>query len=316
MSDRMFALVPVAIATAALISSSVEEPDPAKVMPDGVVGETLWVSGVTYAENVRVIRTTTHRRYRRTAVAGAATLVPEDSPLQWIDEGPSNRWAWADAQAVTRTVGDSPYTLTVRPGVCTSIELYGLQNVNEVSVSMLDEPGGTEVFSLESTADEYASTDPHWSFYFEGPLQGESFSVTDMPVYPGCEITITLSSYDGEQIQAGLIAFGSFEDLGFPAMDFETIYRDYSAESIDQWGNAIDTPGAQGKDLRGTVYLPIAEANGVSSTLRRLLGRGAIYVPSLNPEHRFLKTWGKLKPGRIQADGGAAILQIEIEGRI
>lgn len=313
----MVALIPNEISDAALVSSSIAEPDLAFVTPNGVTGEVLWVSGVTYAEDDRVVRETTHRRYRRTAVSGAATRLPESSPLLWIDEGPSNKWAWADSQASTRTVGSSPYTVTVQPGVCTDIEIYGLENVDIINVTMLDEAGGEVVFDLETTTDEYASSDPHWSFYFDGPTQGDSFSLSGLPVHPGGEIEITLSSYDGEAIGVGLIAFGSYEPLGIPEFGFEAIYRDYGYTVTNQWGESQRYPGAKGKDLRGSCLLTPAEANGVDNTIRRLLDVGAVFVPSQEAAYRYLKTWGQIKPARIQAAGHErAIVEVEIEGLI
>lgn len=310
----MQVLVPNEIST--IVASSIAQPDPLKVMPNGDVGEVVWVTGTTYAVDDRVILTSTRRTYRDT-VGGVSNRSPDVDPLRWFDEGPTNQWAWADAQAATSVISASPYTLTVEPGAISDIELYGLTNVDTVAIEMLETTAGPVVFSETFTTDEYASADPHWSFYFDGPEQGETISIPGLPVYPGCRVSITLTSYDGQPLQVGLIAFGSYESLGIGTFGFEAIYRDYGYTDTDRWGNTVRVPGAKAKDLRGTAFMNASEANGVASTVRRLLDRGAIYVPSPNPEHRFLKTWGLIKPARIQAAGPThAIVDIEVEGLI
>lgn len=310
----LYVLIPRPIADADLLACSVPIPDPAFEQPDGTVGEQVWVSGTSYPEDTRVIRPTTRRRYRRSAVTGSNTARPERSPLLWIDEGVANRWAWADTEASTATASSSPFSLTVRPGVCNSIELYAMTNVDTISVTMTL-PGGQVVYSLETSTDEYSGVDPHWSFYFEGPMQGNTFSLTGLPVYADAQVTIELSSYDGEPLSVGLIAMGSYEFLGLSQFGFEVVHRDYGYTITDRWQQPQKIPGPKGKDLRGSAILEVHEANGVEETIRRLLDVGAIFVPSLNPEHRYLKTWGQLKPARISAAGPThAVVEIDVEG--
>jgi hypothetical protein len=314
--SSLTALIPRPITDAQLISCSVAEPDPNRVMRDGTVGEVAWVSGTTYAAGTRVVRLNVHRVFRRTAVTGLATALPESSPLLWVDEGPTNRWAWADGLVATRIEGASPLTLTVRPGVFTDIEFYGLSNVDLVTVSVLDSPAGSEVFRLETSTDEYASSDPHWSFYFDGPMQGQTLAVPDVPLYPEAQVTVTLASYNGQPVGAGLIAFGSFEELGLPQFGFEAVYRDFSFEEVDAWGNVTRRPGLKGKDLRGSCILDTPLANGVDATVRRLLDVGAVFSVSQAPQYRFLKTWGQIRPARMQAADTHVVVEIEVEGRI
>lgn len=314
--SSLTALIPRPIADAQLVACSVAEPDPTRVMRDGTVGEVVWVSGTTYATGDRVARLNVHRVFKRTAVAGSSTALPESSPILWVDEGPTNRWAWADGLVATPIQGASPLTLTVRPGVFTDIELHGLANVDLVTVSVLDSPAGSEVFRLETSTDEYASSDPHWSFYFDGPMQGYTLAVPGVPLHPEAQVTLTLESYNGQPVGAGLIGFGSFEDLGLPQIGFEAIYRDFSYEEVDAWGYVTRRPGLKGKDLRGSCILGTALANGVDATVRRLLDVGAVFAVSQAAQYRFLKTWGQIRPARMQAAETHVVVEIEVEGRI
>lgn len=310
----LFVLVPNQIAD--LTVSTIAEPDPNKVMPDGSVGEVAWVSATSYSENQRVIRTQTHRVYRCIA-AVSGTTAPENDPFHWFDEGPTNKWAWHDSQASTQTISTSPYTITCNPGICTDLEFFGLSNVYEIGVEVKDETGGTVVFEQTITTEEYSGSDPHWSFYFDGPSVGNTASITGIPVYSDCEVSITLTSYDGNDLGIGLIGFGSYEYLGMPEIGFEAVYRDYGYTDVDRWGNSVRTPGKKAKDLRGSALLDIYEVNGVDATVRRLLDAGAVFVPSTDTQFRFLKTWGMIKPASIQAfETTHAMITIEVEGLI
>lgn len=312
----LFALVPSAITAANLVACSVAEPDTTRVMGDGTTGEVEWLSGTNYPQNRRVILAATHRTYRDT-VGGVSTVSPHLDPIRWFDEGPTNKWAWADAEAATRTVAASPFTLTVRPGVFTDIELFGLRNVDGVRVEMWDTPGGTKVFDAIYSTEELEGSDPHWGLYFIPPAQGNTLSIPGLPVYPSAEVTLTLTSFDAQPMGVGLVAFGSYQYLGLAQFGFEVVYRDYGWTNTDKWGNSKREPGAKGKDLRGEAWLDAGEANGVDRVMQQLLDEVAVYVPSLEVAYRYMKTVGRLKPSPLQPAGPAhAILALDIEGTI
>lgn len=315
-TEGFFVLVPSEITASNYISSTVAEPDASRVMGDGTTGEVAWVSGTNYPSQTRVILTSTHRVYRDTT-GGVSTKRPDLDPIRWYDEGPTNKWAWADDKASTPTVSASPAVFVVRPGVINTVEFLALSNVDLVRVEMWDTPGGSLVYDQTISTEETLGTDPHWSLYFEAPSQGDTLQFTGLPVYPSCEVRVTLTSADGGSVGAGLMAFGSYEYFGIGEMGFEVVYRDYGFTTTDKWGNTTRRPGDKGKDLRGTAFVEVAEANNIDRLVRRLIDVGAIYVPSQLPEHRFLKTWGLLKPAVIRAAGPShAMINTEVEGLI
>lgn len=315
-TNGFYALVPIKITDARYSSSTVAEPDPTKLMGDGTTGETVWVTGTNYPVSKRVILTSTHRVYRD-LVGGVSNTSPHLDPLRWYDEGPTNKWAWADSQATTQTFCPSGSSFTVQPGSFNVIEFFSLSNVDTVHVEMWDAPGGNLIYDESLTTEEINGTDPHWGLYFVAPDQGDTLQFAGLPVYQDGQVKITLSSNDGLSIGVGLIAFGSYEYLGIGMVGFESVYRDYGYSVTDKWGNTQRVVGAKGKDLRGSVYMSVQDANGVDRTIRNLLDVGAIYSPSQLENYRYLKTWGLLKPATIQAAGSNhVIMSIEIEGYI
>lgn len=319
-SCGLYALVPNEIGAADFLVSPVLEPDPTKVMPDGSVGEVEWASHLTNVLPVNARRTRAsaglHRVYRDTT-GGISTVAPENDPVRWFDEGPTNKWAWADALASTATVVASPATFVLRPGAANVLELYGLGNVDVARVQVADAYPGTVLSDQTKATEEYTGIDPHWEFYFRGPGQARSLSFQDLPIQPGGAVTVTFSSHNGQPMRIGLMAFGVYQYLGMAQFGFSAVYRNYSYEEIDRWGNEVYVPGKKAKDLRGEAWLDVAEARGVDRVLERLLDKGAIYMASLESLYAWLKTWGRLQPAGIQAAGSShAIVSIEIRGKI
>lgn len=316
----LYALVPNEIAATDYLISPVSEPDPGKVMPDGSVGEVEWASHPSNVlpRNARRTRASVglHRVYRDTT-GGISTVAPETDPERWFDEGPTNKWAWADALASTATVVASPATFVLRPGAANVLELFGLGNVDVVRVQVADSLGGLVLRDQTKTTEEYTGADPHWEFYFRGPKQGRTLSFDELPIQPGGVVTVTLSSYNGQPMRLGLMAFGIYDYLGMAQFGFSVEYRNYSYEEIDAWGNEVYRKGLKAKDLRGEAWLNLADARGVDRALERLLDQGAVFVASQSELYTWLKTWGRLQPASIQAAGPShAIVSVDIRGKI
>lgn len=296
----------------AYVSSSIAEPDTTRTVAPGQVEE-AWVTGSTYAVDKRVI--SGHRVYRN-ATAGASNVTPSADPTRWTDEGPTNRWAWNDSQVSTRTTYASPYVLTVKPGAITHIGLAGLQDVASVRVRMWDTPGGTLVHDQTYGNEDTQGVDPHWALYFNAPIYGYLKIIEGLPVYPGCQVEVTLAGY-AAKVGVGLMLFGTVEAIGATEMGVELSIRDYGYTTTDKWGNAIRTPGAKGMDLKVSGKVPIDRANALRQLLMRLVDVGAIHIPSSRPEYAWLTTWGILKPATMRAENEQIVgIDSEVEGFI
>lgn len=319
MTDAIFktfrALVPNPIGDAQFISSSVAEPDTTRVMSDGTTGEVSWVSGATYAVNARVIDPGTHRVYI-SASAGVSNVTPVNDPTRWTDEGPTNKWAWADSEAATKTEWTSPLVITVRPGAITHIGLAAMKDVATVRVEMWSTSGGALVHDDTYTTDNTSSTTPLWDLYFTEPVYAEVKIIEGLPVYPGCQVRITLTGYSF-RLGVGLIAFGKSQALGGAEVGVTVVYRDYGYSTTNKWGNTVRTKGAKAKDLKCTAVFPMSEANTIDGTLRQLIDSGAIFIPSGFAKFNFMTTWGLMKPAEIIAETpDMARATFDIEGLI
>ena len=313
MFDSFKVLIPNEITTANFMACSVAEPDTTRVMGDGLTGEVEWVSGTTYVQNRRIIRASTHRVYRD-AVGGISNTAPELDPTRWINESPTNKWAWVDGVSNTRTTAVSPLTLTVRPGAVTNIGFAGLVDVALIRVQIYATPGGLKVHDVTYSAEDLISDSPLWDLYFTNPVYTDKLLIEGLPVYTTAEIVLTISGYN-TIVGVGIICFGTTEALGGAEVNAEAIYRDYGYTTTDKWGNSIRTAGQKAKDLKCSAVFPIEYANNIDRTMSRLLDVGAMYIPHPNPTHRFLITWGIIKPASIRAtDAVMASADFDIEG--
>lgn len=314
-SDPIFKSYKILVGNPTLyISSSVAEPDTTRVLPNGGT-EVAFVSGTTYAVDDRVIRAVTHRVYRDT-VGGVANKDPEKDPTRWVDEGPTNRWAWADSQVSTRTAYASPYVLTVDPGAISHIGLAGMQDVATVRVRMWDTPGGTLVHDETYGNEDAQGVDPHWALYFLAPVYSYLKIIEGLPVHSGCRVEVTLSGY-ATRVGVGLISFGTVHELGAAEVGAEMSIRDYGYTTTDKWGNAIRTPGQKGADLKLSAKVPVQQANALRQLFTRLVDVGAIHIPSSKPEYAWLVTWGILKPVTMRAENALIVgIDAEVEGFI
>ena len=316
-ASGLYALIPNVITPARLITSPVPMPDPAKMTPDGVTGEVEWVSGSTVAQNARRIRSSTRRIYRDTQGGAAGTTPPENNPIRWFDEGPVNQWAWADALASTATTAACPAVWTIDPGAATAVELFGLVNVDTVRLQVYDAPGGTLVYDNTLDTELYTDVDPQWQLDFEPPGQGRSVSFLGLDIGPDARCVVTVSSYDGQPVGVGLLAFGSYIYLGAAQFGFELSWTNYSRTNVDDYGNEVYVKGLKSKNLRGDAYLTLPEAGAVADAFESLQDVGAIYSVTTLTEYRHLTTWGRLRPATIVAAGPShAIVSIEIQGKI
>lgn len=309
------AVLPAELDDAALVSCSIPEPDTARIMGDGSTGEVAWVSGTTYAVNARVIMTSTHRVYRN-ATAGVSSTAPNLDPTRWTDEGPTNRWAWADGKSNTRSVDASPLTITLQPGAISAIGLSGMDGVASVHLEMWDEPSGTLVHDQYYSARDYGGHSPWWAWFFLRPLYVSRMLLDNLPAYPACEIRLTFTGY-GDHVGVGSIMPGAWLSMGGVEYGVSCKPRDYSYSTTDQWGNSIDRPGEVTQDLSCSAVFSGNSANAVHRAVTRLLGRPAFFVPSPLTKYAYLMTAGVIKSADIAPEDAVVTrCSFDIEGRI
>ena len=256
---------PTTITTAMLTSSTVAEP---------AAGETVWNSATAYALGAVAIRASTHMKYER-RVAGTTATAPENDPANWIEAGPTLRWAMFDRKIGTATTAATSITVVTQPGAVSGLgmlELIGRQ----VVVTLKNAPGGTTVYSRTINLDGTMITSVYEWFFLDFE-QLSDFVLTDLPQhYAACELTVTITSTT--PVSVGVLQVGQVMTAGRAAKGATVGIIDYSKKEKDRFGNFDVVEGAFSKRGNLQVLTPAAEFNKIFRAFAALRAIPCIYI--------------------------------------
>ena len=292
---------PTVITDAMLTGSSVAEP---------ADGEVAWSAATAYAKGAVVIRTTTHRQYER-LVAGTTATAPEADPVNWMDIGPTSRWAMFDRKVGTETAAAS-LTVTMQPGGVSGIGALELTG-RELRVQMKDAPGGTVIYdrtvSLDGTLIESV-----YDWFFADFEQLTDVVLTDMPQhYAGCELTYTQTGTSG--VAVGVLLVGQVIEIGRAQYGASVGIIDYSRKEKDQFGNLDVIERTYSKRSSLQVITEKAKFNKIYRTLASLRATPCIYLGADQAGYEPMITYGFYKDFGIAVPyPNHHLLNIEIEG--
>lgn len=306
----MFVLVPLVVTDAMRTSSSIAEP---------AATETAWASGGTYLLGDMRIRATTHRVYECVlAHTGVATL-PENDPTRWIDRAPTLKWAAYDGYISTKSIGTGTYTDVLRPGFTNAISIYGAVG-SAVSVVIKDGPGGATAFTYTGDLIE-----PYPGFYellTRAPRQRSKLLLSNLPLLPDPEITITITAGASAPVGAGLIALGDLRKLiddadwggtqnGAQAQPVTFSYIDF-----DKYGNLTIARRPAATDLDVKVIMPRDVADYALTTFQEVLDVPCAWIATDVAGYAGLNVFG-LGSGNLSYDSfNHAIMSIKVKGII
>lgn len=293
------------VTDAMLLSCSVPEP---------AAGEVAWVSGTTYAIGDRVYRAATHRIYER-AVAGSGATPPESDPINWFEVGPTNRWAALDDKVGTRTMSSTaPLSFTFSPGPIGGLGLFDLVG-SQVSVQMLDRPGGVVVYSRTVVLDG-SSIESFYDWFFPVATAQTRFDVvlTDLPSHwPDCVLSAVVGSQDDAAI--GAIKFGPVFEIGETRFGAAASIIDFSRKEKDQFGNWEVIEGSFARRATISILIDARRFDAVYRTLAAARARLAIWVATSQWQYAPLTVLGFFKDFSVTAEYSTqSLCALEIEG--
>lgn len=219
----MRAIPPIAIDAAKLTSSTVAEP---------AAGETVWNAGTAYVVGDRAVRTSTHRVYER-LVAGTTATAPESDTANWLDVGPTLRWAMFDTLRNTATTVASPLTVVI--ALDQRIDSLALVGLVGTSATITMTVGATTVYSY--TTPLTLRNTLTWSGYYFGAFgQQKALVRFDLPPYASAVLTITIT---GTTVACGGVVLGTAVDIGKVQYSPVSGALNFSRIDRDVFGNAV-----------------------------------------------------------------------------
>src|SRR5690606_4659484 len=143
--------------------------------PDGESIVTTGSQSGTHTATAQV-----HRRYESRTDTNTGNPPAIDDGTNWLDIGPTNRWAMLDLLRNTGTVAPSPLTVVLTPGQrVSSIALVGLV-ADEVTITVNSVAGGGGVYSVTKSLRTRSVVT--WFGYFFTPFTTKTtVAVYDIP---------------------------------------------------------------------------------------------------------------------------------------
>jgi hypothetical protein len=196
----------------------------------------VWSAGTTYALGARVHLVSTHRVYE-SAIAGNIGNNPA-STLQWVEVGPTNRWAIFDRSNSTQTVKSTSFFYELAPvNAFNAVALLGLTGAQTLRVRV----DHTTLGSLYDRTLDLTSLPAQagWWEWFYGERRGPTLAVlADVPGIIGSELRIDVTGTTA--LAAGVLVFGQAKEIGLLVQQGARVgIQDYSRKEVNEFGDTV-----------------------------------------------------------------------------
>lgn len=296
---------PTAIVGARLTSSTVPETDYA-----------AWNAATAYALGNRVIRTTTHRIYER-VIAGTTATAPESDLVNWLDIGPTNRWAMFDEKMGTATTASDSMTIVLAPGRLNSLALLGV-DASSVTVALV--VSGESVYSASLDLDS-GNAVGNWYQYFYEPIYQQSevlitnlvdAALMDVPAYGEGVLTVTLTRTGGA-VSCAMLVVGVVSEVGITRPGAKVSIRDYSRKEADAFGNYTLVQRSYSKRMNADLVVRSEDVDQVVGNITRYRATNLVWIGSSQygslVVYGFASDWSLILEGPVISK-----FSLEVEG--
>jgi hypothetical protein len=264
-----------------------------KVTTDAVLGSSTlteadfpaYNAATTYTLGDKVISTTTHRIYQ-SAVAGnlnkdptldANQIADPAGIINWIDTGPTNKWAMFDAVVNTQSIGVGTLTVVLNPGFFNSLYLGGLVGDN-VQIVVKDAPGGTIVYDTGVIPLGGALPSDYWEYFFSRLSQQTSVLLPSFIQYSAAEVTITIAATTGVEVRCGIAVVGDLQQIARAMYGGKVTPKTYSYINTDSFGTTTIVRRKATTNMTCSARLDTSQATTVVGILQEVLDVPCVWI--------------------------------------
>ena len=305
-------LVNIPVTDAILTSSSVAEP---------ATGETVWVSGGTYAVGDVRILTSTHRQYKCVLAHSGVTALPSaaSEATRWLDVGPTQRWAPFDnlTNTKTSTVTSASWTMLF-PDFINSVSLYGLTGTT-VRVVVKTGAGGATVYDTTKTL-VYPGLG-FWEYYHSPASVLDKVLFSDIPLTLFPEVTITVSSsVAGQPVGLGMAVIGDLRPMiddtswGGTQYGAQAKPTTYSYIKRDDYGNVTIVKRSSATDMKITVDMPHSQSDRALRAIQDILDVPAAIIGTDYDGYQGLNVFGLASATLTYSSYDLDVITIDVQG--
>lgn len=231
-----------------------------------------YAGGTTYALGDQVIDATAHNVYS-SLIAGNAGASLSDG-TKWFLIGKTNKWAQFDVLRNTATVGVSPMTTVITPGV--RVDAMMLAGLVATSVTITMTVAGSTVYTYTQDLNTRVVLNAY-DYCFKPFSTQPALALFNLPPYSGAVITITLANTGGP-VECGDCLIGSAVYIGDIQWEAESDALNFSTVTRDAQGNATLTPERNVPKVIGQIILPKSLVNQAYDLRDALNGSVAAWV--------------------------------------
>lgn len=295
----MKVIKPATIAAANLVSTTATETVAA------------WSAAAAYVVGNQVLRTTTERIYQR-LIAGTTATAPESDTVNWLDIGPSNRWAMFDSEISTQTSRASSLSVVVKPGYVNALAMFGLEG-STATITVRDALAGSIVYGPATINLDGTIIADWYQYFFEPFVQLSDTVLTDLPPYGNAHVTVDLVSTG--TVKCGILALGTVYDLGGTEFGASVRIIDYSRKDTDAFGVTTFVKRAYSKRITLRTMFDNAQLNKIQKVLADLRATPCAWIGTEEDGYEPLTVYGFYRDFSIDvAYVNTSYCSIEIEG--
>ena len=207
------------------------------------VTEAAWLVGTAYVIGDKVIVGSGTDIYE--AVANNTGVNPTtDTTGKWLNIGKVNRWKMFDGYMSTGTSNLDEISVSIRPSAAVDcLALFGVVGY-KATVIVIDDTEG-EVYRNVTYLRGTTPTESSWTAARRTlPVSDDIMLLSDLPLTKTCTITIQIAENTGSNAECGMCIVGRAKQLGSAKWGVKAGIADYSAKTVDTFGNVSITERA------------------------------------------------------------------------
>jgi hypothetical protein len=270
-SSTLQLIQPITVTDAVLASSTVPENDAIE-----------WSSTATYALGARVMRATTHRLYENLTAANVGND-PAGVSGQWLDIGPTKRWAMFDEALGTSTASVNSIQVVLNADAANAVALLDV-----VATSVRVRATG-----YDRTTDAGAG----------------AITFLDLPANAG---TVTVTIAGTGPVSVGTLLIGSVTTLGLTEASPTAGITDFSRKDVDQFGEVTIVERAWAKRMTARALIRTDAVDMVANRITAVRAQPSLWIGQTGLDS--LTVYGFFKDFSIELGDTVSKLSLSIEG--
>ncbi len=195
----------------------------------------LWNAATAYASGDRATRSTTHRIYQR-IIAGTTATAPESDPTNWLEVGPTNKWAMWDEANSSQTQKADGFSYYVFLDASDVANIMVFDNVDADAIRVTAFKSDLSPLGYDETAVLKRHDVDNWYDYFFSDFVYQTAAVFfGLPPLTGIILAVTVTKI-GSVAKVGTCVLGRARQIGGTHYGASVGIIDYSVKSTDSFG--------------------------------------------------------------------------------